>query len=146
MEKDEIILGGFLWAPSRKYWKEILNIINTQYKLTRVKKYKFASFEDLEKMIIKLYENDKSAPLDKIKKVKIKSLREFEPVCINFYFKVPHFDKNKSLEVIGMKKRIRNEYRDRITNYKKDIILHISDNSKQTVFINDLINYYIIKK
>ena len=143
----EIILGGFLWAPSIEYWNDILDIIDENYKIIRVKKYKFGSFEDLERVIIRLYENDKSAPLNKIKKIKIATLKEYEPVCLNFYFKVKSNGNVKKIpDVIEMKKMIRHKFRDNIRNYKRDIIIHISDNPKQTSFVDNLIDNYIRKK
>ena len=142
---NEIVLGGFLWAPSIEYWDDILKIIDERYELINTKKYRFSSFEDLERVIIKLYENDRSAPLDKIKKVKIKSLKKHPSVCLNFYFKIP-LDTNYKENVINMKKEIRNKYKSHIENYRRDIIIYISDNEKQTSFIDNLIDNYIKKK
>lgn len=148
---SDIILGGFLWAPSEKYWDDILNIIDKRYGLIHVKKYKFGSTYDLEKVILKLYEND-NVPLEKIKKVKVKQLKKYDPVCINFYFQVKkndvnmHNNKISVPDVIDMKREIRRKYRDNIQNYKRDIIIHISDNPKQTSFVDNLIENYIRKK
>ena len=144
---SEVIFGGFLWAPSRKYWGEILSIIDKKYEIIHTKKYRFASHDDLERVIVKLYEKD-TVPMTRIRKVKIKSLKAYDPVCLNFYFKVK-MDNNKKDEitkdVINMKRQIRKSYKGYIKNYKKDIILHISDNELQTSFVDNLIDNYIKK-
>ena len=44
-----------------------------------------------------------------------------------------------------MKRSIRKTYRDYIKNYKRDIILHISDNKVQTSFVDNLVDNYIKK-
>jgi len=148
---SNITLGGFLWAPSKDHWDDILDIIDKKYGIIHAKKYKFSSVDDLERVIIKLYEND-NVPLDKIKRVKVKLLKKYEPVCVNFFFQVDkdqlhqHNDRYIVPEVIEMKKNIRKKYRDNIDNYKRDIIIHISDNAKQTTYVNNLIDNYIKKK
>ena len=155
---SEVIFGGFLWAPSRKYWKEILSIIDKKYELIHTKKYRFESHADLERVIIKLYEKD-TVPIERIKKIKIKSLKAYDPVCLNFYFRVKlgpfstlvEKGQNKkdmdkiTKDVIKMKRSIRKSYRDYIKNYKRDIILHISDNKLQTSFVDNLVDNYIKK-
>ena len=143
---SEIIFGGFLWAPSKKYWKEILAIIDKKYGLIHTKKYRFETHDDLERVIVKLYEKDKVC-LDRVRQIKIKSLKEYDPVCLNFYFKVSSSKDEQEItkNVIKMKRSIRKEYRGYITNYKKDIILHISDNKMQTSFVDNLVENYIRK-
>ena len=146
-----IILGGFLWAPSIEYWDDIIDIIDKKYGILHIKKYKFSSVDDLERVILKLYEND-NVPIDKIKKVKVKLLKKYQPICVNFYFEVnkdklvEHKGRYIVPEVIDMKKSIRKKYRNNINNYKRDIIIHISDNSKQTSYVDNLISNYIRKK
>lgn len=147
----EIILGGFLWAPSKQYWHDIIDFISKDYEIIRIKKYKFASMKDLERVIIKLYEDD-NIPLDKIKKVKVKALDQYAPVCLNFYFKIKnpitedYHGRMIVPEVIKMKQQIRKKYKKHINNYKKDIIIHISDNPQQTDSVDNLIDSYIRKK
>lgn len=150
VEGGECVLGGFLWAASMDYWEDILHIIEEKYPIIYVKKYKFDSTESLGKMIFHLYKNDQ-IPMKKVKKVKIKSLKELPPICINFFIRVDNpaytLYRNQYVikDVIDMKNDIRKQFRELIPNYKHDIILHISDNSEQTEYIHTLIEKYIRK-
>jgi hypothetical protein len=147
---DGQYFGGFLWAPSEEYWHNIMRHISSNFQITYIKKYKFETSHDLEKMIIKLYKYD-HVPMERIKNVKIANLMKFAPKCLHFQFWVPNPENvgrgNHIIEpnVINMKNSIRRKYRKYITNYKRDIIIHISDNVIQTGFIDDIINRTIHK-
>jgi len=148
-QEDGIYLSGFIWGSAKDYWPNIIRYISKHYQITFVKKYKFHTYKDLSNMIIKLYKHD-NVSLSKIKKYKIKSLENYAPVCLNVQFYVPNpnlisgtrdmFEK----DVFEMKKNIRKKYRNKVKNYVRDNIIHISDNQKQNKFIDNIINYQII--
>lgn len=148
VEENKVILGGFMWAPSQPYWKDILNVISQNYEIIKVKKYKFHTFDDLANSILRLYKHD-NVNLNKIIDNKIELLKHYEPVCLNFYFKVnkKEFKESKhgkkSIAVITMKHDIREKYKSKIHNYTRDVIIHISDNAEQTEFVYSLLNKYI---
>lgn len=151
-DNTEYILGGFVWGSAEAYWDKIIKQLSENYQLISIKKYKFSSTTDLERMITKLYENDRVS-MNKIKNVKIRLLKKYKPVCLNFFFKVnnPTFEvDNRGIlvipDVIKTKMEIRNRFKHRIDGYRHDIIIHISDNSDQNQFIHNLINKYIKKK
>ena len=149
---NSIILGGFIWAPAIKYKDEILEQLGQKYELLNYKKYSFVSFDHLERVIVKLYEND-DVSMDYISNYKIKRLREYKPECINFCIKInnPKFSKAKHNNqmvinsIIKLKNKIRDKYKHEISDYKRDIIIHISDNQKQTNFVTDLLEKHIKK-
>jgi len=140
--------SGFLWAPSEKYWHNIIRVISSKYQITYTKKYKFASHKDLENLIIKLYKYDRVS-MDKIKKFKIKNLMKYDPICFHFQFWVSHPENIKrhhdyaEPNVIKMKNDIRKKYKVHIDGYVRDIILHISDNNTQTGFVDAIIKHAI---
>jgi len=143
--------SGFLWAPSKNFWTEIIKEISEKYKVTRTKVYKFSTVQDLENLILRLYRND-HVSMNRIKNVKLKLLKQYQPICLNFQIYVPtpenqgHGIYSIEPNVIKMKNDIRKKYRDNIPGYKRDIIMHISDNSIQTSFVDDIITNAIIHK
>ena len=143
-EKDRYF-SGFLWAPSEEYWHYIIRRISKQYQVTHVRQYKFHTHDDLRNMIVRLYKYD-DVNIKKIKKHKIAALEKYQPKCLHFQIYVPNpeftHSKHGIIEpnVIDMKRSIRRKYKKKIDNYITDIIIHISDNQKQTKFIDDIVN------
>jgi hypothetical protein len=135
---------GFLWAPCEQWWPQILKSIAEKYQLVKTKKYKFQSHKDLSNMILKLYKHD-DVNLDLIKKVKIEALKGYPPRCMHFRFLVnnpeyiPRGNSRADKAVLKLKKSIRKEYKDKVTGYRRDIIIHISDNPGQSNIVDDLI-------
>ena len=144
-DQQGLYLGGFLWAPSEKFWPNIIRNISSKYQITYIRKYKFHSHDDLRRMIVKLYKND-NVSMRKVEKYKISALENYPPTCLHFqlYISDPNLIRKKhdiiEPNVIAMKRSIRKKYKGRIVGYSKDIIIHISDNKKQTSFIDNIIN------
>lgn len=142
-------LSGFLWSPIEKYWPNIIRKISKSYQITFVEKYKFHTHKGLQNMVIRLYKYD-NVSMKRVKNNKLRTFAKYPPVCMSFqiYIPKPHISKGKrdtiEKHVVSLKRKIRKKYKSKIDDYVFDVIIHISDNPKQTKFIDDIINKAII--
>lgn len=142
-------LSGFLWAPSEPYWPNIIRKISSKYQITSIQKYKFHTYKELKIMVIRLYKHD-NVSMTQIKNNKLKTFKKYPPVCIAFqiYISEPNISEGKhdviETDVMNLKKKIRKKYKSKIEDYIFDVIIHISDNTKQTKFVDNIINKAII--
>jgi len=137
---SDMRLVGFLWSPAKHLWDFILSEIGREYEIEKYYTYDFGKHkEQLEECVIDIYKAD-DISIDKVKNVKLESMRRFSNQFLMFYIKIddPEYRKkgetgnNISKVVERIKKKIRGNYQDKIDGYIHDIILHIADNDTQT--------------
>lgn len=143
-------LIGFLWSPARHLWEPILSEINKEYRIEKFHIYDFEEHRNiLEQCVIDIYETD-DISIDKIKNVKLASMRKFSNEFLMFYVDVgdPQYRKkqstgnNISRVVERIKKKVREGYKDRVNGYIHDVIIHVADNDTQTLEIaKDIVKY-----
>ena len=140
--------SGFIWGPTKKYTDEILEYINNRYPVLHYYNYTFNNNTDFSDSVLDIYTTDDIA-LEKVKNVKIKNMinHSLSYTYFKFYIENPNFRKKTNGNTISkvvesLKKKIREEYKTKINNYVYDIIIHITDNHKQTNAIEQIMNKY----
>lgn len=141
--------SGFIWGPAKKYDMEILNLINKKNTILHLHIYKFDNADNFEKSVLDIYTTDDIDP-NKVKNVKISNMVKHELVYTYFkfqikdsMFRIKEATGNKiSQEVELIKKIIRSNYKNKITNYVHDNIIHICDNYEQTKEVEQIMNKY----
>ena len=140
-----------LWYPSHKYWDNIEKRLNNSedMKIVKSREYKFSSEKDFETVLTRIYKTDTigSENWMHIQK-KINMLVRKNSVSWQFrvlYVKVKN-PKYKwysftvqTMHLIKLKRQIRNKFRDFIPNYKYDIIIHSTDNVRQTYLLTNVL-------
>jgi|SaaInlV_150m_DNA_5_1039734.scaffolds.fasta_scaffold04140_4 hypothetical protein len=143
--KDNLItnIGGdvfsfILWEPCKEYQSEIYNYIETVSTILYDCEY---SINDMEKFVYDIYKLDVRCHKPYLPK-KIETLSRYNK-CIRVLFatiKNPFYDnQNVSKVAVRVKENIRGKYKDKIDNYYKDIIIHISDNSNEAKLIQHIL-------
>ena len=140
-----------LWYPSHKYWDSIEEKLNNSedMKIVRSIPYRFSSEEDFRNILTRIYKTDTvgSGNWMHIQK-KIHMLVRKNPT--SWQFRVLHVKvKNpkyqwasftvQTMHLIKLKRQIRKEFRDFIPNYKYDIIIHSTDNVRQTYLLKNVL-------
>ena len=140
--------SGFIWGPTKKYTDEILEYINNRYPVLHYYTYTFNNKTEFSDSVLDIYTTDDIA-LEKVKNVKIKNMinHSLSYTYFKFYIDNPNFRKKTNGNTISkvvesLKKQIREEYKSKINNYVYDIIIHITDNHKQTNAIEQIMNKY----
>ena len=112
-----------LWPPVEKWFDEITSIIAEQHKVLESKDLTFDNDYDFETFIKGVYKCDDIA--DRKVQKKIYYMREYDKKIRNLCIEVkePNFRKKQktgndlSTTMEKLKKRIRNSYKNQITNY-----------------------------
>ena len=140
--------SGFIWGPTKKYTDEILEYINNRYPVLHYYTYTFNNKTEFSDSVLDIYTTDDIA-MEKVKNVKIKNMinHSLSYTYFKFYIDNPNFRKKTNGNTISkvvesLKKQIREEYKSKINNYVYDIIIHITDNHKQTNAIEQIMNKY----
>lgn len=137
---------GFLWAPIKKYYEEILEEINKIYPVFNYYTYKINDRNEFEKIVLDIYSTDDIDP-NKVKNIKLKSMIDNEFIYFTFYIKNPTFRKKANgndicVDIENIKKEIRDKYKSKVNNYIHDIIIHMCDNFKQNKEIKNIMKKY----
>jgi len=142
-----MIFSGFLWAPIFDKHNEIFEEINQSITVRNFYIYHFENSEIYINMIKHIYKTDDISQENIAKK--IENLIMFSQKCIYFSLEIsePVFRKksngNKISTIVEkLKKTIRNKYKQFVSNYIHDNIIHITDNEEQTLQIHELMNNY----
>lgn len=138
-------LCGFLWAPCSEYYNDILEEINRKYSVFNYYIYKYNNRKDFEDIVLEIYSTDDIDP-NKVKNIKLKSIKDNNFIYFTFYIKNPTFRKKGNgndicVDIEKIKKEIRDKYKSKINNYVHDIIIHMCDNFEQ----NKKIKYIMLK-
>uniref|UniRef100_A0A6C0LX48 ParB/Sulfiredoxin domain-containing protein n=1 Tax=viral metagenome TaxID=1070528 RepID=A0A6C0LX48_9ZZZZ len=141
--------SGFIWSPAKKFKDEILEHINKKFPVLHYYTYDFKNKEEFKNSVLDIYTTDDISP-EKVENIKIKNMlnHSLSYTYFQFYIKEPKFRKkhktnnNISTSVENIKKQIRQIYKSKVTNYIYDIIIHISDNFKQTKDIDIIMKKY----
>lgn len=127
-EINSHIFSIILWNPIQKYSSEIIDYISKQHSIIYNKNH---TIDNIEKFIYKIYELDVRCYKPYLPK-KIEFLEKYKN-SVNFILVLvdnPNYDnENVSRTADNLKKTIRSNYKSYITDYLKDVIIHISDNS-----------------
>lgn len=124
-----------LWPPVKKYFKDILNEVSSEYEICHDCELDLQ--ENFEKIVREIYKID---DIDRWKvELKINYLKDYSNSIYFILIKIPniHFrEKNKtaapiSTEVEVLKNKIRDSYKHKIDDYYYDIIIHMGDNYDQ---------------
>jgi hypothetical protein len=137
---------GFLWAPIKKYYNDILDEINKKYPIFNYYIYKINDRNEFENMVLNIYKTDDIDP-KKVKDIKLKSMIENEFIYFTFYIKNPTFRKKGNgndicVDIENIKKELRGKYKSKVDNYIHDIIIHMCDNYKQNKEIKEIMLKY----
>ena len=145
-----IMFCGFIWSPIFNSHEEILEYINEKYIIHQYFVYDFANNKkEYENAILNIYTTDDISQ-DKVKNVKIKNMEPYPLKFVYFLFDLPDpkyriktgFNTQISTKVEELKKDLRNKYKVRVNKYIHDIIIHISDNEKQSNQISEIMTQY----
>lgn len=137
---------GFLWAPIKEYYNEILNEINKKYPVFNYYIYKINNRQQFENMVLEIYKTDDIDP-NKVKNIKLKSMKENQFIYFTFYIKNPTFRKKGNgndicIDIENIKKELRTKYKTKVNNYIHDIIIHMCDNFQQNKEIKNIMKKY----
>lgn len=127
-----------LWNPAEKFYNEIENIIKKDFTIILNKEHKI---NNMKTFVDKIYELDVRCHKPYLPK-KIETLEKYkqEIKFLLILIDNPKYDKqNVSNTAVQLKEKIRSEYKPKIENYYKDIIIHISDNSNEAENIYRLV-------
>jgi len=148
--KNNNCLVGFLWSPAKHMWNSILSEINKEHRVEEYYTYDFGEHRGImEQCVVDIYKTD-DISIDKIKNVKLASMRKCSNEFLMFYVDVgdPQYRKkqstgnNISRVVERIKKKVREGYKDRVSGYIHDVIIHVADNDTQTLEIaKDIVKY-----
>jgi hypothetical protein len=135
-----------LWPPVEPYFDEITEKIRLLYPIVDYKDYTFSDeiFEKAVKGIYYLDDIEKWKLKNKIENMKVYPYRKIR--ILQFLMNFPDFrlkvinDCTISSEAEKIKSIIRNCYSKKIQFYFYDIIIHISDNFKQSRYIQTLLS------
>jgi len=122
-----------LWNPTlfqaEKILEDIPNIIE--------KKEIVVPKESLHNYIFDIYKLDTRCSHNIVLPPKIQKLKEYDDKHLIVKFKIdnPQYTNNICKQAVELKEMIRNKYKSNITNYIKDIMIHVADNFEQSKYI-----------
>jgi hypothetical protein len=152
--KNSILFTGFIWGPATPFADEILEYINKIAPIIHCYKFKFTDKELFEKAISNMYSTD-NCDQKWIKNIKCKYFSEHPNGLVFTYFqcyikepikylkgRTPK-DRYPLAKIVPMIKLvIRNKYKSKIKNYIHDVIIHLSDNYKQSKEVKNIMEKY----
>ena len=117
-----------LWNPVEKYYNEIENIIKKDFTILFNSE---KSINNMKTFVDKVYELDVRCHKPYLpKKIEILEKYKQKVKFLMILIDNPKYDKqNVSHTAVHLKEKIRSEYKEKIEDYYKDIIIHVSDNS-----------------
>ena len=117
-----------LWNPAEKYYNEIENIIKKDFTILFNSE---KSINNMKTFVNKVYELDVRCHKPYLpKKIEILEKYKQKVKFLMILIDNPKYDKqNVSHTAVHLKEKIRSEYKQKIEDYYKDIIIHVSDNS-----------------
>ena len=127
-----------LWNPAEKYYNEIENIIKKDFTILFNSE---KSINNMKTFVDKVYELDVRCHKPYLpKKIEILEKYKQKVKFLMILINNPKYDKqNVSHTAVKLKEKIRSEYKQKIEDYYKDIIIHVSDNSVEAENIYKLI-------
>ena len=127
-----------LWNPAEKYYNEIENIIKKDFTILFNSE---KSINNMKTFVDKVYELDVRCHKPYLpKKIEILEKYKQKVKFLMILIDNPKYDKqNVSHTAVHLKEKIRSEYKQKIEDYYKDIIIHVSDNSIEAENIYKLI-------
>lgn len=122
-----------LWNPCFDIKDEIINDIPN---LIEVKDL-VINKDDLEETIFEIYKLDKRCHSKFVLPSKIEFLKKYDTkhVIVKYQVDNPTFTNYICNEIENLKYKIRAKYKDRISNYIKDVIIHCTDDYKQSRYL-----------
>ena len=134
-----------IWSPAVPYMKDIMKDLSVYGTITEVRRYRYKK-EEYKNIVRAIYAVDDIENW-KIEK-KLDYMAEYEPelVAADLLIQSPIFRIKKKtglpLSVLGerIKKTIRGKYKNFLSDYFFDIILHIGDNIYQSEYMRDVLN------
>lgn len=122
------IFTVILWNPIQEYYSEIKELISKEHSIIYNNNH---TIDNIENFVYKIYELDVRCHKPYLPK-KIEFLEKYKN-SINFILVLvdnPKYDNQRvSQTADNLKKLIRSNYKSYITDYLKDVIIHVSDNS-----------------
>lgn len=117
-----------LWDPVEIYYNEIENIIKEKFTILFNNE---KSINNMKTFVDKVYELDVRCHKPYLpKKIEILEKYKQKVKFLMILINNPKYDKqNVSHTAVKLKEKIRGIYKEKIENYYKDIIIHVSDNS-----------------
>ena len=127
-----------LWNPAEKYYNEIENIIKKDFTILFNSE---KSINNMKTFVDKVYELDVRCHKPYLpKKIEILEKYKQKVKFLMILIDNPKYDKqNVSHTAVHLKEKIRSEYKQKIEDYYKDIIIHVSDNSVEAENIYRLV-------
>ncbi len=140
------LFTGFIWGPVFEKHNEILKSIDN---LLEIRIYDFDKNQKFfKKSLIDIYKTD-DVCIEKVKNIKLKNLSLYPYKYVYFTLTIPKplYRKKTSGTYIStiveiIKKDIRDKWKSEVDNYVHDIIIHISDNTKQSTDIRKIMEKY----
>ena len=122
-----------LWNPILFKLNQVLNDIPNIIE----KKEIIIPKKKLHDIIFDIYKLDTRCTHHIVLPRKIKKFQEYNEnhYLIKFRIDNPTFNNNLCKEAIQLKEKIRKKYKSNVTNYIRDIIIHVADNYEQSNYI-----------
>ena len=122
-----------LWNPCKLIKEDIINEIPNVYEIKDLTIKK----ENLHDTIFDIYKMDRRCAKKIVLPPKIELLKKYDEkhLIIKYHIDNPTFTNYICNEIEKLKKMIRSKYKNKIDNYKKDIIIHCADDYKQSRYI-----------
>lgn len=119
-----------LWNPCYDIKNEIINEIPNIKEIREL----IIDKDNLHETMFDIYKLDRRCARNKVLPPKIEHLKKYNTkhLIIKYHIDNPTFTNYICNEVENLKKKIRYKYKNRIDNYIKDIIIHCSDDYKQS--------------
>lgn len=137
---------GVLWNVSKEFYKEMMKKIAIENPVIQIRKYNMG--DKYIEFLRKCYQDDVSEGYltQKVDRIEIAPNRDM----IVFVTKIDNpeydYDENKDKypckQISELKKKIRGEYSKKVENYFYDVLLHMSDDMKETEKMKNILCEY----